>query len=67
VVPGGAIAYEITKHDAFDTAKFEGDKAALRSQLLQQRRDQLTQGLIQNLRQKHTIEINQPLVDGVNG
>jgi peptidyl-prolyl cis-trans isomerase D len=67
VVPGGAIAYEITRHDAFDPAKFEGDKAALRSQLLQQRRDQLTQGLIQNLRQKHTIEINQPLVDGVNG
>lgn len=65
--PGGAIAYEITKHDAFDRVKFEAEKAALRSQLLQQRRDQLTQGLIQNLRQKHTIEINEPLVASVNG
>ena len=65
--PGGAIAYEITRHDAFDRAKFEAEKAALRTQLLQQRRDQLAEGLIGNLRQKHTIEINQPLVDGVNG
>ncbi len=65
--PGGAIAYEITRHDAFDPAKFEADKAALRGQMLQQRRDQLTQGLIDNLRHKHTIEINQTLVDGVNG
>jgi len=65
--PGGAIAYEITRHDVFDAAKFEAGKAALRGQLLQQRRDQLAEGLIQNLRQKHTIEINQPMVDGVNG
>jgi hypothetical protein len=65
--PGGAIAYEITRHDVFDAAKFASEKGALRDQLLQQRRDQLTEGLIQNLRQKHTIEINQPLVDGVNG
>lgn len=67
VAPGGAIAYEITKHDAFDAAKFQADKEALRGQLLQQRRDQMSQGLIENLRQKHRIEINQPLVDGVNG
>jgi len=65
--PGGAIAFEITRHDAFEPAKFEADKAALRDQLLQQRRDQLSQGFIENLRQTHTIEINQPLVDGVNG
>jgi peptidyl-prolyl cis-trans isomerase D len=64
---GGAIAYEITRHDAFDAAKFEADKVALRAQMLQQRRDQLTQGLIENLRQKHTVEVNQALVDGVNG
>ena len=63
----GAIAYEITRHDAFDAAKFEADKAALREELTQQRRNQLAQGLIENLRQKHTIEINQQLVDGVNG
>ncbi len=67
LAPLGAIAYEVTRHDAFDTSKFEADKAALRDQLMQQRRDQLTQGLIENLRQKHTIEVNQPLVDGVNG
>ena len=65
--PGGAIAFEITRHDAFDPSKFEAGKAALRDELLQQRRDQLAQGLIENLRQSHTIEINQQLVDGVNG
>ena len=65
--PGGAIAYEVTRHDAFDPSKFEADKTALRDELIRQRRDQLTRGLIDNLRQKHTIEINQPLVDGVNG
>jgi peptidyl-prolyl cis-trans isomerase D len=67
VAPGGAIAFEITRHDAFDPAKFEADKAALRGELLRQRRDQLAQGLIENLRQNHTVEINQPLVDSVNG
>ena len=67
LAPGGAIAYEVTRHDAFDPSKFEADKTALRDELIRQRRDQLTRGLIDNLRQKHTIEINQPLVDGVNG
>ncbi len=67
VAPGGAIAFEITRRDAFDAAKFEAGKALLREELLQQRRDQLSQGLIENLRQSHTIEINQPLVDTVNG
>jgi peptidyl-prolyl cis-trans isomerase D len=66
-VPGGAVAYAITKHETFDAAKFQSEKPALRDQLLQQRRDQLAEGLIQALRQKHTIEINQPLVEGVNG
>lgn len=67
LAPGGAIAYEITRHDAFDPSKFEADRAGLHDELIQQRREQLTRGLIENLRQKHTIEINQPLVDGVNG
>jgi parvulin-like peptidyl-prolyl isomerase len=65
--PGGAIAYEITNAAAFEQAKFDAEKAALRGQLLQQRREELAEGLIETLRQKHTIEINQPLVDGVNG
>ncbi len=65
--PGGAIAYEITRHDSFDLSRFEADKAALRSQLLRQRRDQLAQGLIEGLRERHTVEINQPLIDGING
>jgi peptidyl-prolyl cis-trans isomerase D len=67
LAPGGAIAYEVTRHDAFDRSKFEAEKTALRDELIRQRRDQLARGLIDNLRQKHTIEINQPLVDGVNG
>ena len=64
---GGALAYRITRHDAFDGAKFEADKPSLRTQVLQQRRDQLTQALIQELRQKHAIEINQALVESVDG
>ncbi|HZN55116.1 MAG TPA: peptidyl-prolyl cis-trans isomerase [Candidatus Polarisedimenticolaceae bacterium] len=66
-VAGGAIAYVVTRHDAFDPAKFEAEKATLRGQLLQQRREQLAQGLIEALRQKHTVEINAPLVDGLDG
>ena len=66
-IEGGAVAFEVTRHDTFDQAKFEADKPTLRTQLLQQRRDQLAQGLIEALRQKHTVEINQPLVDGLDG
>ena len=67
VTPGGAIAYEVTKHGAFDPAKFETEKAALRGELLRQRREQLTRGIMENLRQKHEIEINTPLIESVNG
>jgi peptidyl-prolyl cis-trans isomerase D len=65
--PGGAIAFQITRADTFDAARFESDKNALREQLQQQQRDQTTQGMIELLRQKHTIELNQPLIDSVNG
>ncbi len=65
--PGGAIAYTITRHDVFEPAKFQSEKPALKEQLLQQRRDQLAEGVIENLRQRHKIELNQPVVDGVNG
>jgi peptidyl-prolyl cis-trans isomerase D len=65
--PGGAIAYEITRADTFEAAKFEADKPALREQLLQQQREATMQGMIELLRQKHTIELNQPLIDSVNG
>ncbi|HEX4825216.1 MAG TPA: peptidyl-prolyl cis-trans isomerase [Candidatus Polarisedimenticolaceae bacterium] len=65
--PGGAVVYEITRHDVFDPAKFESEKPTLRDELLQQQRNQMTQGFIEMLRQEHVIEINQPLVDSVNG
>jgi len=65
--PGGAVAYELTRHDAFDPAKFQADKATLRNELLEQQRSQTMQGFLELLRQEHTIEINQPLVDSVNG
>jgi peptidyl-prolyl cis-trans isomerase D len=67
VAPGGAIAYAVTRHDTFDPAKFAAEKGALAQQLLEQRRNQLAEGLIQSLRQRHTIEINQELVNSVNG
>jgi peptidyl-prolyl cis-trans isomerase D len=65
--PGGAVAYVVTRHDAFDAARFAMDKASLREQLLKQRRDEMMQGIVESLRQKHAVEVNQAMVDSVNG
>jgi peptidyl-prolyl cis-trans isomerase D len=64
---GGAVAYLVTRHDAFDPAKFQAEKEALRQQLLQQERDQMIQGIVESLRQKHTVEVNKEVVDSLNG
>lgn len=67
ITPGGAVAFEVTRHDTFDPTKFESDKEALRQEILQQQRDAMSQSLIELLRQKHSVEINQPVVDRVDG
>lgn len=66
-VPGGAVAYVVTRHDAFDPGKFAAEKPALRQQLVAQRREEMTQGIVEALRQKHAVQINQEMIDGVNG
>lgn len=66
VAPGGAVAYDVTKHDAFDPAKFQADKAALEEQLLKQRRNELAQGIVETLLRKHDVKINQAVVDSLN-
>jgi peptidyl-prolyl cis-trans isomerase D len=63
----GAVAYVVTKHEAFDPARFTADKTGLRDQVLEQRRNEMLRGILDSLRGEHTIEINQPLVDGVDG
>ena len=67
VTTGGALAYVVTRHDTFDAARFEADKAGLRDQVLEQRRNEMLRGILDALREKHTVEINQPLIDSVNG
>lgn len=65
--PGGAVAYRVTRHDAFDRARFEGQKAALRTELLQQRRQVLLDGVLGSLRRKYDVRINDPVVQRANG
>ena len=67
VATGGAVAYAVTRHDAFDATRFEADKAGLREQVLEQRRNEMLRGILDALREKHTVEINEQLVESING
>jgi peptidyl-prolyl cis-trans isomerase D len=63
----GAIAYAVTRHEAFDPSRFAADKTGLKDQVLEQRRNEMLRGILDALRAEHSIEINQPLIDNVNG
>ncbi len=63
----GAVIYVVTRRDAFDPAGFDGAKAQLRSELVTQRRAAVLQSILDGVRQKHKIEINQELVDRLKG
>lgn len=65
--PGGAVAYRVTRHDSFDRTRFEGQKATLRTELLQQRRQVLLDGVLASLRRKYDVRINDPIVQRANG
>ena len=66
-VPAGAVIYAVTRRDAFDPAGFDASKAQLRSDLLTQRRSAALQSILDGVRQKHKIEINQEMVNQVKG
>lgn len=66
VSPGGAVAFRVTRHDTFDRSRFESQKAALRAELLQQRRQALLEGLLGSLRLKYDVKINEEVVQRAN-
>jgi peptidyl-prolyl cis-trans isomerase D len=63
--PAGAVIYSVTKRDTFDPAAFETSKPDLRSELLSQRRSAVLQSILEGVRQKHKVEINNELVNGL--
>lgn len=58
----GAVIYAVTRRDTFDPSKFESGKAALRVEILRQRRNALLEPIVQSLRQKTPVEINPDVV-----
>lgn len=62
-VRAGAIIYEVTGRQSFDPARFESEKAALRQEILGQRRDLYRQAVLNKLRERQEIEFNHKLVD----
>jgi peptidyl-prolyl cis-trans isomerase D len=66
-VPAGAVIYSVARKQTFDPAAFESEKARLRAELLTQRRNAVLQSMLDGIRQKHKVEINQELVDRVTG
>lgn len=65
-VPGGAVAYAVTRHDAFDRPRFEASKDALRRELLDRRRRELLEGILRNLRRDYAVEVNDAVIQSVN-
>ena len=66
-VPAGALAYEITSRTPFDAERFETESAALRNELLVQKRDQYRRSLLEHLRDGQQIEINDRLLQRIGG
>lgn len=58
-VPSGAIIFEITRRQAFDPTRFEAEKAALLSETLGERRNTYRQGLLNRLKERQKIVLNQ--------
>jgi len=65
-VPAGAVMFEITTREVFDPAEFESSKATLRTEILDQRRAELVEAAMAQLRQGYEVEINEPVVNGVD-
>jgi hypothetical protein len=66
-VPAGALVYEVTRREPFDPVAFAEAETGLREELLNQRRTQLHQSVVGQLRQRHEVLVNEELVNQLNG
>jgi hypothetical protein len=65
-VPAGALVYEVTARQEFDSYAFEDAKAPLRAEMLRQRRYALRQALVNQMIQTQEVAINGELVAAYN-
>jgi peptidyl-prolyl cis-trans isomerase D len=61
----GAVIYTVTRRETFAPSAFESSKPELRAELLAQRRAAALQSILQGVRQKHKVEINEELVNSL--
>jgi hypothetical protein len=66
-VPAGALVYEVTRREPFDPISFEGAKAGLETEMIQQLRQEMQWSMLEHLRGQHSIEINTPLIERLDG
>lgn len=66
-VDGGALIYEVTARTSFDPVRFAQQKESLRAELLERRRSELLDSLLESLRgSSYRVEINDALVEQVS-
>ena len=66
-VPAGTLIYEVTRREPFDPIAFEGARTDLETEMIQQLRQQMQSSMLEHLRGQHSIEINTPLVERLDG
>jgi hypothetical protein len=62
-VPAGALVFEVTRREPFDSYAFEDTKATLRQELLEQKKGALRQSILQQMIRVQDVEINGELVE----
>jgi hypothetical protein len=66
-VPSGAVVYRISRREPFDAQRFETEKAVLRKETLENRRNQYRQAIITQLKFQQQVEYNVALLDALEG
>ena len=66
-VPDGALIFEVTGREAFDAARFEDEKPALRDELTRAREELMRRSILDQLHRTHKVEINEALVSRLSG
>jgi hypothetical protein len=67
IVPAGALVYEVTRRQPFDSVAFEDAKADLRQELLEQRRSATYRAMLGRMYEQQEVLINQELVGAYDG